>query len=44
MRLFCFEKWGRFARWAGNAVLKAIQLGHAFTWLRDRLDDLDRFN
>jgi len=43
MRLFCFEKWGLYARRVGNAVLRVIQLGHAFTWLLDWFDDSDRF-
>ncbi|MCS4315570.1 hypothetical protein M2397_005904 [Pseudomonas sp. BIGb0381] len=43
MRLFCFEKLGRYARWVGNAVLKVIQLGHAFTWVLDWFDDSGRF-
>ncbi|MFL6970057.1 hypothetical protein ACJ6X8_27895 [Pseudomonas alvandae] len=39
-----WKKWVRRALRAFGAVLRVIQLGHAFTWLRDRLDDLDRLN
>jgi hypothetical protein len=37
-------KWVHRAWRASCAVLRVIQLGHAYAWLRDRLDDLDRLN
>lgn len=37
-------KWVRRAWRAFGAVLRVIQLGHAYAWFRDRLDDLDRLN
>lgn len=36
-------KWSRRLQWAGSALLRGFQLGHAFAWLRDRFDDFDNF-